>query len=119
MVGCYNAAGTMFRLCVDFATNELLPDMGLPGGPNSKQRRELGHRLQWLFDNGLLPEQLHGLASCVKEDGNDGAHRGSLTKEDAEDLIDFATALLERLYTEPKRLQLAEQRRTARRNASA
>ncbi len=37
-VGCYNAAGTMFRLCVDFATKSKLPDQddnvstGRPGG---------------------------------------------------------------------------------------
>jgi hypothetical protein len=54
-----------------------------------------------------LPEALRDLSSCVKEDGNDGAHAGTLTKEDAEDLLDFTTALLERLYTEPKQLALA------------
>jgi hypothetical protein len=50
-----------------------------------------------------------------KEDGNDGAHAGTLTKEDAEDLLDFATALFERMYTEPERLRLARERREKRR----
>ena len=37
--------------------------------------------------------------------------------EDAADLLDFTTALLERRFTEPKRLQLAEARRAARRSS--
>jgi hypothetical protein len=55
---------------------------------NSKQRRDLGLRLPWLFDNGLLPADLRELAHCIKEEGNDGAHAGTLAKEDAEDLLD-------------------------------
>ena len=116
-VDCFNAAGTMFRLCVDLATRPLLPDPESVTDklPNKKQRRDLGLRLAWLFENGLLPRDLGELAKCIREDGNDGAHAGFLTLEDTEDLLDFTTALLERLYTEPKRLALAEERRVARR----
>lgn len=112
-VGCFNAAGTMFRLSVDLATKALLPEEA--EGLNSKVRRNLGLRLPWLFDHHLLPESLRELSSCIKEDGNDGAHEGSLEKEDAEDLLDFTTTLLERLYTEPERLRLAKERREQRR----
>jgi Domain of unknown function (DUF4145) len=92
---------------------------GLGAGPqpNSKTRRDLGLRLAWLFDNRILPSDLRELAKCIREDANDGAHVGNLTKEDAEDLLDFTTALLERLITEPKRLALAEERRRARRSS--
>jgi hypothetical protein len=38
-----------------------------------------------------------------------------LNKADAEDLLDFTVALLERLYTEPERLKLAKARREERR----
>jgi hypothetical protein len=114
-IGCYNAAATMFRLCVDIATREMLPQTD-ESGLNAKVRRNLGLRLPWLFDNGCLPESLRDLSSCVKEDGNDGAHEGTLTKHDADDLLDFTIALLERLYTEPERLQLAKERRNARRD---
>lgn len=114
-VGCFNAAGTMFRLSVDLATKSLLPDDD--EGLNSKIRRNLGLRLPWLFEHHLLPESLRELSSCIKEDGNDGAHEGSLKKEDAEDLLDFTTALLERLYTEPERLRLAKERREQRRGS--
>lgn len=115
-VACWNAAGTMFRLCVDLATRPLLPDQQVQG-LNAKTRRDLGLRLPWLFDNGKLPNDLRELSSCIKEDGNDGAHAGTLTKEDAEDLLDFTRALLERIYTEPERLRLAKERRDLRRSS--
>lgn len=73
-VGCFNAAGTMFRMCVDLATRPLLPAEDSLDNPNSKVRRDLGLRLPWLFQKGRLPEPLHPLASCIREDGNDGAH---------------------------------------------
>lgn len=113
-VGCYNAAGTMFRLCVDMATRAMLPTEDV-AGLNAKTRRDLGLRLPWLFENGRLPESLKELSSCIKEDGNDGAHAGNLSEADAADLLDFLSALLQRIYTEPARLRLAQERRVARR----
>lgn len=117
-VGCYNAAAAMFRLCIDLVTRPFLPnpsDTSTPQ-PNSKQRRDLGLRLQWLFEHNLLNSALKELATCIREDGNDGAHAGNLSKADAEDVLDFTYALLERLITEPKRIEEAEARRKARRN---
>jgi Domain of unknown function (DUF4145) len=84
-------------------------------GLNAAIRRSLGLRLQWLLNNGLLPESLRELSSCIKEDGNDGAHAGTLKREDAQDLLEFTTLLLERLYTEPERLRLAKEPRDTRR----
>lgn len=112
-IGCYNAAATMFRLCLDKATKSFLPDD--PTTPSAKIRRSLGFRMDWLFENGHLPIALKELAECIKDDGNDGAHDGILLKADVDDLIDFTIALLERLYTEPKKLELAKQRRIERR----
>lgn len=114
-VGCYNAAGTMFRLCLDMATRSLLPERD-EDRLNSKVRRSLGLRLEWLFDNNRLPAELRDLSSAVKDDGNDGAHAGTLTEDDAEDLIEFAYLLLQRLYTEPEKLRLAKLRRKERRS---
>jgi hypothetical protein len=68
-----------------------------------------------MFDNKLIDPALRELAKCIREDANDGAHAGNLSKEDAEDLLDFTTTLLERLVTEPKRLERAEARRKKRR----
>jgi hypothetical protein len=117
-IGCFNAAGTMFRLCIDLCTRAMLPTEEVQG-LNSKIRRDLGLRLPWLFDNGKLPDALRELSTCVKDDGNDGAHEGTLKKEDAEDLLDFTYTLLERIYTEPKRLELAKERRLARRESKS
>ncbi|MCI1004287.1 DUF4145 domain-containing protein [Herbaspirillum sp. C7C8] len=113
-VGCFNAAGTMFRLCLDAATRNMLPEEE-HNGLNHRVRRDLGLRLPWLFDNGFLPEALRELSACIKDDGNDGAHAGTLTRVDAEDLLDFCLTLLERLYTEPAKLAEAKARRDARR----
>jgi hypothetical protein len=111
-IECYNAAATMFRLCVDLATEPLLPDPEdtTKTQPNRDHRRKLGLRLKWLFENGCLPRELKELASCINEEGDDGAHVGNITKDDAENLLDFATTLLERLITEPEKLKLAEER---------
>lgn len=116
-VNCFNAAGTMFRLCLDFATSGLVPTEEV-AGLTHKIRRDLGLRLPWLFDNGKLPEALRDLSLCVKDDGNDGAHRGNLGKEDAEDLLDFTYELLERIFTEPERIRIAQRRREERRQKS-
>jgi len=113
-VGCYNAAATMFRLCLDLATRTLLPVEHIVG-LNHRTRRDLGPRLGWLFDTGRLPEAFRELSTCIRDDGNDGAHAGTLSADDASDIEDFAFILLERLYTEPERLRLAAERRNARR----
>ncbi len=117
-VNCYNAAGTMFRLCIDLVTKDMLPEEDVDG-LIQRIRRNLGLRLPWLFDNNYLPEALREISSCVREDGNDGAHAGTLNKSDAEDLLDFSRILLERIYTEPERLRLAQERRRQRRDENA
>jgi hypothetical protein len=113
-IGCYNAAAAMYRLCLDIATNELLPSEDVDG-LNSKIRRSLGLRMDWVFKTGRLPEALRDLSVCVKDDGNDGAHEGTLTKVDAEDLHDFTFTILERIYTERARINIANKRREERR----
>jgi Domain of unknown function (DUF4145) len=111
---CPNAAGAMFRLAIDLTTWPLLP-AAETAGLNSKVRRDLGLRLPWLFENNLLPRELEDLSRCIREDANDGAHAGTLTRDDALDLQDFSIALLERIFTEPERLRLAADRRAERR----
>src|SRR5262249_16976481 len=117
-VECWNAAGTMFRPCVDLATRPKLPVEDVEG-LNAKTRRDLGLRLLWLFANNELPASLRELSKAIREDGNDGAHQGTLTKDDAEELLDFTVELLKRIFTEPKQLELPEQRRKQRRGPKA
>ncbi|VVD75910.1 hypothetical protein PEP31012_00837 [Pandoraea eparura] len=114
-VNCFNAAGAMFRLCVDLATVDLLPADGTPERPNPRVCRDLGLRLPWLFDTNKLPNDLRDLATCIREDGNDGAHRGTLTKDEAADLQDFCEIFLTRVFTDPGRVLAAAERREARR----
>jgi hypothetical protein len=116
-VQCWNAVGAMLRLCIDLATKGLLPSGDTPG-LNSYTRGKLAPRITWLIDNGRLPSELRDLSTCIREDGNDAAHDGTLRKEDAEDLMDFTVALFERLFTEPERLRLAKERREKRRAAA-
>lgn len=106
----------MFRLALDLATAPLLPDIS-EAEPGWKIRHDLGLRLQWMFDNGKPPVDLKDLSDCVREDGNDGAHRGNVEAADAEDLRDFSFELLDRIYSEPGRLLAAKARRDARRSA--
>ncbi|MDN5106790.1 DUF4145 domain-containing protein [Aliarcobacter butzleri] len=112
-VECYNASATMFRLCLDKATKDLVPNEDT-NGLNNKIRRSLGLRLEWLINNNYISKSLEDLMSCIKDDGNDGAHEGIVTKEILEDIYEFTYILLERLYTEPKKVQLAKERREER-----
>lgn len=106
----------MYRLCVDLASRQLLPAESDPDSPPARVRRSLGLRLEWLFKNKIVDASLEDLSHCIKEDGNDGAHEGNLTKADLEDLQDFTFAFLTRFYTEPERLRQAMARRAGRRS---
>jgi hypothetical protein len=66
----------------------------------------------------LFPKELGDLSQCTREDGNDGAHAGTLTMNAALDPQDFCVALLERIFTEPERLRLAAERRAQRRGTT-
>ena len=117
-VGCYNAAAAMYRLALDLATKNLLTDTNV-SEPNGHVRRNLGPRIEWLLKVGGLPSDLKALAAAVKDNGNDGAHDGTLVKNDAEDVKDFCIELVRRLFTEPERIRLAEARRESRKETPA
>ena len=116
-VQCYNAACGMYRLCIDLTTKTLLPPEGEADGPNANQRGKLAARLNWLFDKSILPASLKELSHCIREDGNDAAHDGTIGEHEAADLQDFTVHLLENVYTAPKRIEIANARRVARRNS--
>lgn len=117
-VKCANAAGAMFRLSLDLATKQLLNELksngSVEGVPRNAQDR-LADRIVWLIENGHVPQRLKPLADEVRLTGNDGAHDGSLTMDDAFDLRDFSEAYLEEMFTVRGRLATAEARRRARR----
>lgn len=115
VVAAYNAACAMFRLSIDLATKDLLPSIEDAGGPTARQRNKLFYRIEWLAEKDLIGNDLLELASCVREDGNDGVHDGTLTEDDALDNLEFTEALLRRLFTESARVNIARSRREARR----
>ena len=100
-ISCWNAAGTMFRQCLDIATKSLIPEDGVEN-LKSSQRNNLGPRIKWLIEEKRIPKELEELATCIRQDGNDGAHDGTLGETDAMDLLDFTVHLLECLYTRHK-----------------
>lgn len=114
-IGCYNAAGAMFRLCLDSVTKKII-EQNEALNPTSNDKKTIHNRLVWIFKNNILPSSLEDLSRCIKDNGNDAAHDGNLTKEDAEDLLDFSYILLERVYTEPYRIAAAIQKRSERRS---
>ncbi len=101
-VGCYNAAGAMFRLCLNLATK------GTKG-------KTLAARLETLCKEKQFSSELQELGSALRLDGNDAAHDGSLCREDVQDLEAFAGRFLTQLYTEPARVHAATERRKKRR----
>ena len=106
-VGCFNAAAAMFRLSLDLAIKDLFPD-------EAGKDKFLGPRLDRLFENKMLPEALRELSSVVKDDGNAGAHDGTIDEATAEDLVDFTESLFAHLYTQPEKLRLAQERSAQR-----
>ena len=106
-ISCFNAAAAMFRLSLDLAIKGRFPGEAVKDST-------LGLRLKRLCDNKMLPEALRELSLVVKDEGNAGAHDGTIDEATAEDLIDFTERLLTHLYTEPAKLTLAKERRTQR-----
>ena len=102
-VGCYNAAGAMFRLCLDLTAKHFELRKGL-----------LVQRLGKLCEQKSVPGELRELMVVVREDGNDGAHDGTLDKESAEDMGEFTARLLTHLFTEPAKVKAAKERRAQR-----
>lgn len=117
---CYTASGAMFRLCLDITTKELLKEWlesntDSNNHPNSAQKDKLFNRIEFLIDKCVIPSDLKEYAHHIRLDGNEAAHEGSTEKQDAEDLLDFTELFLERIYTMKKQLELAQERRLARR----
>ena len=115
-IGCYNAAGAMFRLCLDITTKDII-NKNLDKSPTAENKKTIHKRLEWIFDQGILPRSLEELSRCIKDDGNDAAHDGNIGQDEAEDLLDFTEILLERIYTEPENIRIAQERRQQRRQA--
>ena len=118
---CPNAAGAMLRLSLDLATKQLLDEVkagGDPQGISQAVQGRLADRIKWLIDSGHVPRRLKPFADEVRLSGNDGAHDGTLTMDDALDLRDFSEAYMQEMFTAKGRLAEAEARRKARRGGA-
>lgn len=115
-LNCFNASGAMFRLCLDIVTKDIV-QKNEALVPTRDDKKSIHTRLIWIFKHNLLNNALEDLSRCIKDDGNDGAHDGNLTKSEADDLLDFTYELLEQVYTQPERIRLAQIRRQERRQS--
>ena len=82
--------------------------------PPKYTKDNLARRIKWLFDEKQLTQSLKELSTNIRLDGNDAAHEANLKKDDVEAMNDFTTLLLEEIYTNPKKIELAEDRRKIR-----
>ncbi|MDC5162629.1 DUF4145 domain-containing protein [Acinetobacter baumannii] len=115
-IGCFNASAAMFRLCLDIVTKQIV-ELNESLQPTRDNKKSIHTRLSWIFEHNILHKNLEDLSRCIKDDGNDGAHDGNIGKYEADDLFDFTYELLEHVYTQPARVQLAKERRQQRRQS--
>lgn len=123
-VSCYVASGSMFRLCLDLVTKDLLQgwideNTNSQIQPNKDQRNKLANRIDFLINQDKIPKRLKELAHCIRHDGNDSAHDGNTGEDVALDCLDFTEALLKEVYTFPAQINEAEKRRLERRAKSS
>lgn len=120
---CFVASGSMFRLCLDLVTKDLLEKwleehQTTEQQPNKEQRNKLANRIDFLIDQDKIPKRLKELAHCIRHDGNDSAHDGNTGEDEALDCLDFTEALLTEIYTLPAQINEANRRRNERRAKS-
>ncbi len=113
---CWNAAGAMFRLCLDLTTKDMIQELpeNSKEGLTEHHRKILKPRLDWLFENKKLPEDLKDLVECIKDDGNVGVHDARLTRDDSFEILNFTVMLLEHIYTAPAKRKRAKEKRDQR-----
>ncbi len=112
-IECWNATGAMFRTCLDLASKDKIQGVNEPD-ITKHQKENMAARIDWLFEKKKLPDNLKELADCIRQDGNDGAHDGTLGKDEADDLLDFTIQILEHFYTQPAKAEESRRRRAER-----
>lgn len=119
-MNCFVASGSMFRLCLDLVTKDLLEkwleeNHASEQQPNKDQRNKLANRIDFLIAQDKIPKRLQELAHCIRHDGNDSAHDGTTGENEALDCLDFTEALLTEIYTIPEKINESGRRRLERR----
>lgn len=66
-------------------------------------KRPLRRRVDLLFENNLITQDMHDWATLIREEGNNAVHSDEdYTQEEAQELIDFTEVFLMYLYTLPQ-----------------
>lgn len=120
---CFIASGSMFRLCLDLITKDLLEkwleeNTESPVQPNKNQKNRLADRIDFLISENKISKGLKELAHCIRDDGNDSVHDGTTGEDEALDCLDFTETLLKEVYTFPAQINEAEKRKHERRAKS-
>lgn len=104
----YTATAIMCRKALDVMCHEL--------GPAGGRRTSLANRLQQLRADGSIDQTLYEWAVEFKQLGNDAAHEHTVTvtRQDAEDLLQLTQALLENAFTYRMRFKEFRERRNGR-----
>jgi hypothetical protein len=102
-VQAYNAAGMLARRVLEGIATDLGADAF-----------KLGHKLEQLKEAGHLDGRLTDWAGALHLVGNDAAHdlTGTVSRDDADDVLAFAEALADYVYTFRKRYEAFLQRRS-------
>ena len=96
-IQCFNASVAMFRLCLQFTVDDLISRH--ENVPNKIIKNNLYNKIEWLFEQNTIRNQLRELSDCIRLVGNDGVHDGGLTKDDAQLIQKFTYFLLEDVYS--------------------
>lgn len=99
-----DASGAMSRKVVDVSTQLLL-------GDQAQDYKTIFARIEAVAKKGMLTDDLKDWAHQVRLGGADAAHDlDPFTKEEAEELLDFAELYLTYVYTLPSRLKERRER---------
>lgn len=91
-----DAAVASFMTCIDMATKGLMP-VDVIRGESGEMASILSERLAIMFEQNMLPRGLKRLAGCLTTGG-----------AETSDLLELTYLVLERIYTEPARLEIAQ-----------
>jgi hypothetical protein len=109
--GDHDASGAMSRKVIDVSTQKLLAE-------ESKKYGNIRDRIDALANKGALTNDLKDWAHEVRLGGNEAAHDETpYSKEEAEELLDFAELYLTYVYTLPGRLKERRDRAAAEKAA--
>lgn len=68
-------------------------------------KENLKKKIKTLLEDGIITTQIHRWAETIADFGNDGAHYGEGTREDADEMVEFTKIFLQYAYEFPARIR--------------